>query len=318
MMERNRAATTFDPKTNGMVWIPGGSFRMGSETFYPEERPVRRVSVDGFFIDREPVTNRQFAKFVAETGYLTVAERPLDSANYPGVDANMLRPGSLVFVRPRTADTLQGPSSWWQYLFGANWRCPAGPGSSADRLADHPVVHVAFEDAERYAQWAGKSLPSESEWEFAARGGIDGAAYSWGEHRMPGGRVMANTWIGEFPVTGGPSGGTGATTAAGSYPPNGYGLHDMAGNVWEWTIDWYCDHHAPEPARSCCSSGSERQIESFDPAQPEIRIPRKVLKGGSFLCAPNYCHRFRPAARQPQMIDTASCHIGFRCIVRSK
>jgi formylglycine-generating enzyme len=317
MMNRTTAAAP-DLDTNGMAWIAGGSFRMGSDAFYPEERPVRRVTVGGFFIDRETVTNRQFAYFVAATGYVTVAERPIDPAGYPGVAPEMLKAGSLVFVRPRRAARSQTPSDWWQYVFDASWRRPTGPRSSVDRLADHPVVHVAFEDAEAYARWAGKSLPTEAEWEFAARGGLDGATYCWGEESMPGGRAMANSWIGEFPFSGGPAGGTGATTAAGSYPPNGYGLHDMAGNVWEWTSDWYRDRHAAEPTKSCCSSGNGHEIESFDPAQPGIRIPRKVLKGGSFLCAPNYCHRSRPAARQPQMIDTASCHIGFRCVVRRK
>lgn len=320
MIGDKNTATDPDLQTDGMVWIPGGSFLMGSGAYYPEERPVRRVSVDGFFIDPAPVTNRQFADFIADTRYVTVAERPIDLTVYPDVAPEMLQPGSLVFSPQQHHDgSLRSLADWWRYAIGANWRCPAGPGSSVERLADHPVVHVAFEDAETYARWADKSLPTEAEWEFAARGGLEGAIYCWGDDYLPGGRTMANTWIGQFPFVGGPSGGTGATTAIGSYSPNGYDLYDMAGNVWEWTIDWYHDSHAPQPIKTCCSSNEVREIDakSFDPAQPNIRIPRKVLKGGSFLCAPNYCHRFRPAARQPQMIDTASCHIGFRCIVRS-
>ena len=316
-----KTATGMPPRlpADGMVWIPGGSFLMGSDAFYPEERPVRRVEVDGFFIDRMPVTNRQFAEFIAETGYVTVAERALDPENYPNVAPEMLKPGSLVFVPPRQDARPRTPGDWWRYTFGANWRCPTGPGSSVEQLAAHPVVHVAFEDASSYAQWAGKALPTEAEWEFAARGGLEAARYSWGDDYMPDGRPMANTWIGQFPVSGGPAGGTGGTSAVGRYPPNGYGLHDTGGNVWEWTVDWYRDHPVAQPAKTCCASGKPHEVdtESFDPEQPSIRIPRKVLKGGSFLCAPNYCHRFRPAARQPQMIDTASCHIGFRCISRS-
>jgi sulfatase modifying factor 1 len=306
------------PVTAGMAWIAGGRFRMGSEAFYPEERPIRTAAVGGFFIDPHPVTNRVFAQFIAATGYVTVAERPIDPAGYPDVPAEMLRPGSLVFRKPDGAHDARSLAGWWDYVFGASWREPAGPGGGAAR-DDHPVVHVAFADAEAFAAWAGKTLPSEAEWEFAARGGLDAATYCWGDDAMPGGRVMANTWLGEFPRTGGPAGGTGGTTPVGAFPPNGFGLFDMAGNVWQWTVDWYSDRPGAPPSGGCCgASGADdvARVLSFDPAQPGVRIPRKVLKGGSFLCAPNYCHRFRPAARQPQMIDTASCHIGFRCVVR--
>ena len=247
-----------DLRTDGMAWIPGGNFLMGSATYYPEERPVRRVDVDGFFIDRSLVTNRDFSKFVAETGYVTVAERPIDPANYPGVPPEMLRPGSLVFI-PQQKD-------WWKFVFGASWRHPAGPGSTVEHLADQPVAHVAFKDAESYAQWAGKVLPTETEWEFASRGGLDGATYCWGEDYLPEDRHMAYIWLGEFPVTGGPAGGTGATTPVGAFPPNGYGLHDMAGNVWEWTADWYRDRHQTQPAKTCCSSDTigEAAVKSFE------------------------------------------------------
>jgi sulfatase modifying factor 1 len=279
----------------GPAWVPGASFRMGSDAHYPEEAPARVVAVDGFWIDRRQVTNRQFAEFVMATGHVTVAERPLDPAAFPGAPAENLVPGSLVFVRTRGPVDLRHINQWWRWTPGASWRAPEGPGSTLDGRDEHPVVHVAYEDAERYAAWAGRTLPSEAEWELAARGGLDGAAYTWGEEPEPAGERLANYWHGEFPWRA--EAGYGTTAPVGSYPPNGHGLFDMAGNVWEWTTSWY--------------GGSE--AASRDPSQPQFAVPRKVLKGGSFLCADSYCRRYRPAARRPQMIDTGMSHVGFRC-----
>lgn len=303
-----------------MAWIAGGSFRMGSNHHYAEERPAHQAAVDGFWIDIHPVTNAQFRRFVEATGYVTVAERPLDAAEYPGALPELLRPGALVFTPPRGPVDLRDLRNWWSYVPGAHWREPEGPGSTIEGRADHPVVHVAYADAEAYARWAGKELPSEAEWEFAARGGIDSATYCWGDEFMPGGRLMANTWLGEFPRRDSGSAARG-TSAVGSFPANGYGLYDMTGNVWEWTADWYAPGHVAKAGKSCCTPknprGATREL-SYDPAQPQIRIPRKVVKGGSFLCAANYCRRYRPAARQPQMVDSAMSHIGFRCVIRTK
>jgi formylglycine-generating enzyme len=302
-----------------MVHIETGTFCMGSDDFYPEERPAHRVRVSSFLIDQHPVTNSQFEAFVAATGYITVAERALDPMDYPGVPAEALVPGSLLFS-PRTDVTRwHGAVDWWDYVPGASWRQPQGPGSSAAELENHPVVHVAYEDAQGYARWSGKELPTEAEWEFAARGGLENAPYCWGDEFMPRGRRMANTWEGDFPLSTPGAHNPGQTSPVDSYPPNGYGLYDMAGNVWEWTCDWYQAHHAADPAKLCCVPVNPRGgaiTQSYDSAQGPIRIPRKVLKGGSFLCAPNYCRRYRPAARQPQMIDSAAAHIGFRCVVR--
>jgi formylglycine-generating enzyme len=298
-----------------MTWVPGARFRMGSDAHYPDEAPAGEVTVDGFWIDQHEVTNRQFVAFVAATGYATVAERPLDPAAFPGAPAENLAAGSLVFVRTRGPVDLRHLNQWWRWTPGASWRTPEGPGSTLTGREEHPVVHVAYEDAERYANWAGATLPTEAEWELAARGGLDGAAYTWGDQPEPAGERLANYWHGDFPWRPGP--GYGTTAPVGSYPPNGLGLHDMAGNVWEWTTDWYSARR-PDPAGSpCCVPSNPRggsPCASLDPAQPQFKIPRKVIKGGSFLCADSYCRRYRPAARRPQMIDTGMSHIGFRCI----
>jgi formylglycine-generating enzyme required for sulfatase activity len=304
-----------------MVWIPGGEFQMGSDRHYPEERPVHRVVVDGFWMDRHPVTNAEFERFVAATGYVTFAERPPHPADYPGALPEMLYPGSLVFVKPPGPVDRSQIGNWWQLVRGADWRHPRGPSSSLDGLEQHPVVHVCYSDALEYARWAGKELPTEAEWECAARGGLDGATYAWGEEFMPEGRPMANTWQGEFPWHNRVEDGYEGTSPVGVFPPNGYGLYDVIGNVWEWTTDWYLSSHPSEALKSCCTPRNPRggaEVDSYDPAQPEIRIPRKVIKGGSHLCAPNYCRRYRPAARFPEPIDTSACHLGFRCIVRSR
>ncbi len=307
--------------TRESVAIAGGEFLMGSNDFYPEERPARRVRVESFAIDSYPVTNAEFARFVEATGYVTVAERPIDPALYPGASPELCVPGSAVFRRTRGPVDLADWSQWWAWTPGALWSRPLGPQSSIEKLMDHPVVHVAYEDAEAYARWAGKQLPTEAEWEFASRGGLDGAIFTWGNEMMPGGKAVANTWQGNFPWQNLLLDGYERTSPVGSYPPNGYGLYDMAGNVWEWTSDWYSASPAPFPetTEGCCGAPLARgatQEESFDPTQPQIKIPRKVIKGGSHLCAPNYCLRFRPAARSAQMLDTSMSHLGFRCVVR--
>jgi formylglycine-generating enzyme len=304
-----------------MLWIPGGTFLMGSCDFYPEEGPVHEVSVDGFWMDRHTVTNEQFARFVEATGYITVAEAPLNPADYPGAPKENLVPGALVFHKSSGPVDLKDYRNWWVWTPGTSWRYPQGPDSSIDAILQHPVVHIAYEDAEAYARWAGRELPTEAEWERAARGGLEGKKFTWGDEHFPDGKAMANSWQGEFPWQNQLVDGFEGTSPVGSFPANGYGLFDMAGNVWEWTSDWYVHEHAKEVAPGCCGPAVNPRIESsqksFDPRQPAIRIPRKVVKGGSHICAPNYCLRYRPAARQPQMIDTGMSHIGFRCILRA-
>ncbi|UVC09600.1 formylglycine-generating enzyme family protein [Rhizobium sp. TH2] len=305
--------------SNRMTWIPGGTFLMGSDSHYPEEAPAHKVRVDGFWIDVCAVTNREFATFVDATGYVTVAERPVNPADYPGAIPGMLGPSSVVFIKPKPPVDLSNRYNWWKYVSGANWRHPRGPASSIKGLMDHPVVHVAFADAEAYAAWADKELPTEAEWEFAARGGLEASEYVWGDEMTPGGHHMANTWQGQFPIQNSRDDGFEGTAPVGSFPANGYGLFDMAGNVWEWTTDWYQEHGKIESP--CCTISNPRganQADSLDPSLPEIAIPRKVMKGGSHLCAPNYCRRYRPAARMAHPADTATCHLGFRCIVRGQ
>lgn len=304
-----------------MRWIPGGTFRMGSDRHYPEEAPVHRVTVEGFWMDESPVTNRQFRRFAHATGYRTVAEIPPDPKDYPGALPHLLFAGSLVFVPPQGPVDLRHCSRWWGFLKGADWRHPYGQGSSIKGLDDHPVVHVAFKDAATYADWAGKALPTEAEWEFAARGGLDGAEFAWGDEFAPGGRPMANTWQGNFPYLNTADGSVRRTTPVGAFPPNGYGLLDMIGNVWEWTADWFAQRHQADAAKACCipqNPRGGREADSFDPRDPQSLIPRKVVKGGSHLCAPNYCRRYRPAARHPQPIDTSMSHVGFRTIIRER
>jgi formylglycine-generating enzyme required for sulfatase activity len=292
---------------------------MGSDRHYPEERPVHRVHVDGFWMDRLPVTNERFAAFAAATHHTTFAELPPNAADYPGAIPELLHPGSLVFVRPSRPVGLSDIGQWWRFILGADWRHPQGPHSGLSGLSDHPVVHVTYADAEAFAQWEGKSLPTEAEWELAARGGLDGATYAWGEELMPDGRPMANTWQGSFPHENTLIDGWEGTSPVGAFPANGYGLYDMIGNVWEWTSDWYRAGHEPDAVKACCIPRNPRggsMLASLDPRTPGIRIARRVLKGGSHLCAPNYCQRYRPAARFPQPIDTSTSHVGFRCIVR--
>lgn len=294
---------------SAMRWVPGGTFFQGSDRHYPEEAPARRAAVAGFWIDMYPVTNRQFAAFVAATGYRTLAERAPDPAAYPNADPELLLPASMVFVPPPQAVPLDNPYRWWQYIRGADWRHPEGPATDIGGRAQHPVVHIAYEDAAAYAAWAGKALPSEAEWERAARGGLAQAEFAWGDTFQPHGRHMANLFQGDFPHHNTCEDGYAATSPVGAFPPNGFGLFDMIGNVWEWTSDWWTEQHA---AGDCCGA----EARSSDPADP-ARIPRRVTKGGSFLCAPSYCRRYRPAARMAQPIDTATNHLGFRCVVRS-
>jgi len=308
------------PPTRGadMVFIPGGTFRMGSDQHYREEAPVHRVKVDDFWIDRHPVTNRDFQEFVDETGYVTVAEIAPRAEDYPGALPEMLRPASLVFTPPKHRVPLNDWRAWWDFCFGADWRHPYGPQSSIAGREDHPVVHVAFDDVQAYAAWAGKELATEAQWEYAARGGLDGTVYAWGDEFMPGGKFMANTWHGEFPHGNNKADGFARTSPVGHFPPNGYGLVDMIGNTWEWTQDFFTPKHSADAAKACCIPSNPRSAsdaQSFDPNQPEVKIPRRVLKGGSHLCAPSYCVRYRPAARHAQQVDSAATHIGFRCVV---
>ena len=302
---------------NDMAWVPGGTFQMGSDNFYPEERPVHRVTVGGFWIDLQPVTNAEFRRFVEATGYVTVPERAPDPAEYPEVDPSLLVPGSLVFRRPPHRVSLKDHRAWWAYVPGACWRHPDGPASTVEDREDHPVVHVAYEDAEAYAAWSGKSLPSEAEWEFAARGGLKHAAFVWGDEFMPGGKIMANTWQGAFPHENLKIDGYDRTSPVTAFPPNGHGVYDMIGNVWEWTADWYgVADAATQAASPCCAPRNPRggdEAGSIDPRDGTHRFGRKVLKGGSHLCAENYCRRYRPAARHAQPVDSSTSHIGFRC-----
>jgi formylglycine-generating enzyme len=309
-----------------MVWIPSGSFLMGSEEFYQEERPVHSERVDGFWMDEHPVTVAEFRRFVRATGHVTVAETAPDPTDFPDADPGQLVPGSLVFTPPARPVSLDDFRAWWAWVPGAQWRHPDGPGSTLNGLERHPVTHVAYADAVAFAAWAGKRLPTEVEWEFAARGGLEGATYAWGDEFAPRGRMMANTWQGTFPTHNELLDGYDRTSPVGKFPPNGYGLVDITGNVWEWTRQDYTSSHAhaatsPGPTRtpdvqaSCC--GPRRTPGSGSAAGSRAGAPSaKVVKGGSHLCAPNYCLRYRPAARQFEAVDTSTGHIGIRCIRR--
>jgi formylglycine-generating enzyme required for sulfatase activity len=315
-----------------MVLIPGGEFTMGSDAdyAYPNEKPSHRVEVAPFYLDAKPVTNADFSRFVADTGYTTVAERPVDweelkkqmPPGTPKPPGEVLAPGSLVFRPTAGPVDLRDMSQWWVWTPGASWRQPEGPGSTIEGREDHPVVHVAWEDANAYAEWAGKRLPTEAEWEFAARGGLECQRYAWGGEERPGGRIMANRWTGGFPYRNDGEDGFVATSPVGSFPPNGYGLHDMAGNVWNWCSDIYrADTFAlrAEDAQACCdprgplTTDGEARVPG-DPSPPTIPgAERRVTKGGSFLCHPDYCESYRPAARRGIPPDTGSSHVGFRC-----
>ena len=309
--------------TDNMIWLPEGEFRMGANNFYPEETPVNTAAVGGFWIDAKPVTESEFAQFIEDTGYITVAEREFIAEDYPGIQMSEFSPGALVFTPTDGPVDLSNPGNWWQFVVGANWRNPIGLDEEVP--GDHPVVQVAFEDVQAYADWCGKDLPTEAEWEYAAKGGREGTIFPWGNELYPDGNIMTNTWEGEFPFSNSGRDGYTRTSPVGSYPQNDYGLFDMIGNVWEWTQDWWTSSHPDDESQSpCCAPDNVRtnpqggpKEASLDLQMPEITIPRKVLKGGSHLCAANYCLRYRPAARIPQMIDTSASHIGFRCVVRS-
>jgi formylglycine-generating enzyme required for sulfatase activity len=307
--------------TAGMTFIPGGTFTMGSNRFYPEEKPTRKVRVDAFWIDYAPVTNREFSAFVAATGRVTFAEIAPDPRDYPGMPPELAQPGSLVFHKTRGPVDVRDFTQWWSFQLSADWRHPWGPESSLEGLEDHPVVQIAYQDARAYALWAGKDLPTEAEWEFAARGGLEGREFAWGDELAPDGAMLANYWQGAFPYANQMFDGWERTSPVRTYPANGYGLFDMIGNVWEWTLDWWSLPSIPKkPFKgACCIPANPRggrERGSHDPCTGQVSVGRKVLKGGSHLCAPNYCQRYRPAARHPQPIDSPTSHIGFRCVRR--
>jgi len=283
---------------DGMVWIEGGVYSKGATGFYPDESPLREVQVDGFWIDRFEVTNARFAEFVAATGYVTVAERQPQPEDFPGIDPALLQAGSVVFTMPTAADGKL--TQWWRFVPGAHWRQPAGPGSSIEGLEQHPVVHITHEDAQAFAEWHGHDLPTEAQWEYAARGGLEQAVYAWGDEFLVAGKQQANTWQGMFPLLNEREDGYTGSAPVGCFPANGYGLHDMIGNVWEWVDDWYY------PVYGTPGNGGH------DPRQPGL--PVKVIKGGSYLCADNYCRRYRPAARHAQEATLGAAHIGFRTV----
>ena len=290
----------------GMAWVPGGWFTMGEEIF-PDARPRRRVKVDGFWLDTTEVTNEQFATFVGATGYVTVAERPIDPASFPGVAKERLEPGSIVFTPPEGPVPLDDHLQWWRWVKGACWKHPEGPRSSIEGRGKHPVVHVAWEDAAAYAAWAGKRLPTEAEWERAARGGIDGKPFAWGADPPGEPRWQANIWQGRFPAENTRADGYVATAPAGSFPANAFGLFDMAGNVWEWCADWY----RPDTFETDIVENPKGPDSSHDPQEPGIA--KRVQKGGSFLCNDGYCRRYMPGGRGKGDIESGTNHIGFRC-----
>ena len=297
----------------GMVWIPGGEFWMGSDDeAFPDARPVHRVAVEGFWIDTTEVTNAQYERFVRETGYVTVAERIPRAEDYPGAPPENLVAGSVVFTPPSKPVRLHDHFQWWSYVPGANWRHPQGLTSSIVDKMDHPVIHVAFEDVEAYAKWAGKRLPTEAEWEFAARGGLDRRAYVWGDEMKVNGKGQANTFQGHFPNKNTGEDGYVLTAPVRSYSPNKYGLYDMAGNVWEWTSDWYRHDYYQTIAKVDVIRNPKGPQDSFDPSEP--KVAKKVLKGGSYLCTDQYCTRYMPGSRGKGAPDTGTSHLGFRLV----
>jgi sulfatase modifying factor 1 len=309
---RIETAAAPGPAPEGMVWVPGGTFWMGCETCaMPDALPSHLVTIKGFWMDRTPVTNAAFAKFVAETSYVTVAERPLTASDLPGVPAEKLVPGSAVFRPTRTPVPLDNPLQWWEYKPGANWKHPDGPGSSTNDKADHPVVHLAFEDVVAYAKWAGKRLPSEAEFEFAARGGLDRNLYSWGNELRPANKPASNIWQGKFPAKDRGDDGYTGTSPVTAFPPNGFGLHDMGGNVWQWCADWYrADYYAMLVDGGAAMTNPEGPSSSHDPEEPGV--PKRVVRGGSYLCSSEYCTRYLVGSRGKADISIGASNLGFR------
>lgn len=303
-----------------MVLIPGGTFRMGSDAHYPDEAPAHRVHVDSFWIDKTPVTNRQFSTFVKVTGHVTFAELLPNPKDYPDILPNALHCGSLVFRPLGASADWHDRSQGWGFVRGADWRHPYGPKSSIAGLDDHPVVHIGYSDALIYARWTGKHLPTEAEWEFAARGGSEDAEYACDNTFAPNGVDMANTSQGKFPGQNSIAAGHPLTSSVEAFPPNGYGIHDMIGNIWEWTADWYSSKHNTDAANDRFIWHNPRgglETESADPRRPHLSAPRKVIKGGPYICAGNY-QRYRPAARLGQAVDTSTSDLGFRCVLREE
>lgn len=319
---RANTAPAPGPAPAGMVWIPGGEFSMGSsdptclscggKDAMPDARPIHRVTVDGFWMDRTVVTNAQFEAFVKATGYVSVAERTPKAEDFPGAPPENLVAGAIVFTPPPKAVPLDNHYQWWNYVKGASWRHPLGPGSSIEGKGNYPVVQVAFEDAEAYAKWAGKRLPTEAEFEFADRGGLSGQPYAWGDEFRPGGKWMANTFQGTFPVKDTGEDGFRGIASVAQFPANGYGLYDMAGNVWEWCADWYRPNYYATLAAAGVAHNPQGPSSSYDPAEPTQ--PKRVQRGGSFLCTDQYCTRYMVGTRGKGEVSTGANHLGFRCV----
>lgn len=299
---------------NGMIWIKDGEFWMGiDDPMFPDAQPVHKVHVDGFWMDKTTVTNAEFAAFVKATGYVTVAERSADPAQYPGAPPEMLKAGAPVFTPLPGPVPLNNPLNWWRWQPGANWRHPEGPGSDIRGAGNRPVVQIAYADALAYAKWVGKRLPTEAEWEFAARGGLDRKQFVWGDEQTPGAKHMANTFQGHFPDHNTAADGFVGTAPVCSFPVNGYGLCDMSGNVWQWTSDWYRpDYYRTLAAQGGVARNPRGPSVSYDPSEPGV--PKRVQKGGSFLCTDQYCMRFRPGARGKGDPTTGAPNVGFRLI----
>ncbi len=302
------------PPPDGMVWVPGGTFWMGCvDCDMPDAQPVHLVAVDGFWMDQTPITNRQFEQFVKATAYVTVAERKPDPKDYPGAPPESLVAGSAVFTPPPQDVALDNYFQWWRYVPGASWRHPEGPGSTTKGREDHPAVHIAWEDAAEYVKWTGKRLPTEAEYEFAARGGLDRHAYAWGRELKPGGKWAANIWQGRFPSKNVNEDGYINTSPVKAFAPNGYGLYDMGGNVWQWCADWYRpDYFATLATTGTATHDPHGPLESYDPQEPGIQ--KRVQKGGSFLCSDEYCTRYLVGSRGKGAADSGSSNVGFRCV----